>query len=94
MDKELIQTDQPELRKFLRVVVKNGDVADIIKRIAHQQREGEDTCLSASDIAAHFIIDLYSENSSVSANINRITTNLENVADELLRFSKGIKASS
>jgi hypothetical protein len=90
--KDLVQTDHPGLRKFLGVVVKSGNVEEVIKSIQHQQREDADTCLSASEIAAHFIIDLYSKNSSTSANVNRITTNLESVADELLRLSKVIKA--
>jgi hypothetical protein len=92
MKKEVVEANQPRLQNFLRVVVKNGNLEKTLKSIEHQQREDTDTCLSASDIAAHFIVDLYSEASSVSANVNRITMNLESVADELLRFSKAIKA--
>ncbi len=65
---------------------------DLTAGINHQQREGEDTCLTASEIAAHFILDLYSEGSSYQANRERISVNSENVADELLNYSKRIRS--
>jgi hypothetical protein len=87
-----MKTLQKGIEKFLQVVVKHTEFDKLIASIQHQQREDADTCLSASEIATHFIVDLYSEESSERANINRITTNLNNVADELLAYSKILQA--
>lgn len=80
------------IEKFLRLVITHGEISDILASIEHQQREDQDTCLTAGEIAAHFIVDLYSETSGDHANISRISTGLDNVADELLAYSKRIKA--
>ena len=77
---------------FLRLVIKHDEIDKVLASIEHQQREDEDTCLTAREIAAHFIVDLYSEKSGDHANMTRITTALDNVADELHAYSKHIKA--
>jgi hypothetical protein len=87
-----METSLKGIERFLQVVVKHTEFDKLIASIEHQQREDADTCLTASEIAAHLIVDLHSEQSSERANINRITTNLENVADELLTYSKIIKS--
>lgn len=81
------------VKEFLRLVIKHGEVDKLLASIKHQQREDADTCLTGREIAAHFIVDLYSETSGDQANITRITTALENVADELHAYSRSLKAS-
>ena len=45
----------------------------------------------ATALALYLIADLYSEDSGDQANLNRITTNLETVADDLLTMSRLMK---
>lgn len=47
--------------------------------------------LKPAALALSVVQDLYSENSSDEANINRITTNLEALADDLLGMSRQLK---
>jgi hypothetical protein len=47
---------------------------------------------STSILAAQVIRDLYNQTSSDEANINRITTNLEAAANDLLMISKLIRS--
>lgn len=87
-----MNTKARPIETLLKVVVKHGDIEKLIAGIEHQQREDSDTCLTAREIAAHFIVDLYSETSSDTANLNRITVNLEAVANQLLSYSRLFKA--
>jgi hypothetical protein len=80
------------IEKFLKVVTKRGDLKSLITTIKEEQRSYEDSCLRPSDFAVHLIVDLYDENSDGKANINRIAGSLENAGDELLAFSKRIRA--
>jgi hypothetical protein len=50
------------------------------------------SCSASSALAMHIIYDLYSETSADEANINRITTNLEAAADDILAIAKLIRA--
>jgi hypothetical protein len=52
-----------------------------------------DKCPPISSLLASYLItDLYSQQSSNEANINRITTNLEAAADDLMMISKLIRS--
>lgn len=48
-------------------------------------------CATASSLAMHLILELYDQGSSDHANILRISSNLEMVAEELLYLSRRIK---
>ena len=48
-------------------------------------------CPTASSLATHLILELYDQGSSHHANILRISSNLEMVAEELLYLSRRIK---
>jgi hypothetical protein len=80
------------IKAFLKVVTKRGDLNSLITTIKEQQRSFEDSCLRPSDFAAHLIIDLYDSDSDKKANVTRIAGNLENASDELLAFSKRVRA--
>ncbi len=51
-------------------------------------------CPRASDVAVHLIIEPYDQGLTQVANINRISTNLELAAEELLYLSKRVRALS
>ena len=81
-----------DIETFLKVITKRSDVNSFIATVKEQQRSLEDSCLRPSDFAAHLIVDLYDEDSDKKANITRIAGNLESAGDELLAFSKRIRA--
>lgn len=63
----------------------------MLEAIQQLRRVKDYKCPTANEFALHLIVDLYSEDSSLEANINRITTNLEAAADELNHLSKLIR---
>jgi hypothetical protein len=56
-----------------------------------QQVDQSHRCPTASSLATHLILELYDQGSSHHANILRISSNLEMVAEELLYLSRRIK---
>lgn len=93
----LLQNKQQEETKLskedlAKVVYHCNDkenLADILKAIKQADLQ---SCPPSSLIALYLIQDLYSESSSDSANINRITTNLEAFAEDLYATSRFIKS--
>jgi hypothetical protein len=89
-----MQTLQPGIETFLGVVSHCKERQKVIEAIKGLRHTRDYKCPSPSVFALHLIVDLYSEDSSLQANIARITTNLEAAADELLHLSQRIKALS
>jgi hypothetical protein len=79
------------IEKFLAVVTHCPDHAKVLESLQLLQRTEHYHCPTVSVFALHLILDLYSEASSLEANVNRITLNLEVAADELNYFSQCIK---
>jgi hypothetical protein len=79
------------IEKFLAVVTHRPDHAKVLESLQLLQRTEHYHCPTVSVFALHLILDLYDEDSSLQSNINRMTTNLEVAADELIYFSKLIK---
>jgi hypothetical protein len=86
-----MQTLQPGIETFLGVVSHCKERQKVVEAIKGLRHMKDYKCPSPSVFALHLILELYGEDSSLQANIVRITTNLEAAADELNHFSKVIK---
>ena len=73
---------------FLEAIVGCADREEVARSIEVLRHTTDYRCPAPSVLATHLVLDLFSEGSSVEANVNRITTNLEAAADELLQISK------
>jgi hypothetical protein len=82
------------IENFVAVVSHCPERDEVLKTIQSLRTTKDYKCPTISVFALHLIVDLYSEDSSRQANVNRITTNLEAAADELLHLSQRIKALS
>jgi hypothetical protein len=81
-----------ELANYLEVVQQAKGSLALLTSL-EEARKHNDNCPPLSSVMAlHIICDLYSELSSDEANINRITTNLEAAADDLLMIGKLIRS--
>jgi hypothetical protein len=79
------------VEKFV-AVVSHGSERDKVLETLQQLRTTKDyKCPPVSVFALHMILDLYDEDSSVQANVNRMTVSLEAAAHELLLISRLIK---
>jgi hypothetical protein len=86
-----MHTTQQGIETFLGVIPpckEHDEVMETIKQLRHTKSY---KCPSAKMYALHLIFDLYGEDSSREANVNRITINLEAAADQLNHLSKLIK---
>ena len=79
------------IKKFLGTIVGCADRDEVARQVKTLRSSGDYRCPAPSVLATHLVLDLYSEGSSDEANVNRITTNLEAAADELLQISKLIR---
>jgi hypothetical protein len=86
-----MQTLQPGIETFLGVVSHCRERQEVFEAIKGLRHAKDYKCPSSAVFALHLILDLYGEDSSLQANINRITTNLEVAADELNYLSKQMK---
>jgi hypothetical protein len=80
------------IEKFIAVVSHCSERDKVLETLQTLRMTSAYKCPTASVFALHVILDLYGEDSSQQANINRITTNLETAADELVYLSKLLKA--
>jgi hypothetical protein len=80
------------LDTYIHVVQQAKESLELLALL--EEAKGEtDKCPPVSSLLASYLItDLYSEQSTDEANINRITTNLEAAADDLLMMSKLIRS--
>jgi hypothetical protein len=80
------------LDTYIQIVQQAKESLELLALL--EEAKGEtDKCPPASSLLASYLItDLYSEQSTDEANINRITTNLEAAADDLLMMSKLIRS--
>jgi hypothetical protein len=81
----------PGIEKFLAQVSRCTDKDKVLETIKHLKATTDYKCPPVSVFALHLILDLYSEDSSLQANINRMTVSLEAAAHDLLRLSQLIK---
>ena len=65
---------------------------NVVNFLEHFMTIKPKSCSASSALAMHIIYDLYSETSADEANINRITTNLEAAADDILAIAKLIRS--
>jgi hypothetical protein len=79
------------IEKFIAVVSHCSERDKVLEVIRQLRMTSAYKCPTADVFALHLIFDLYGEDSSLQANINRITTNLEAAADELNHLSKLIR---
>jgi hypothetical protein len=80
------------MESFIKVVQQAKESLELLSTL-EVAKGNHDKCPPASSlIAAYLINDLYSPHSSNEANINRITTNLEAAADDLVMISKLIRS--
>ena len=79
------------IEKFLEAIVGCADRDEVARQVKTLRGSSDYRCPVPSVLATHLVFDLYSEVSSDQANINRITTNLDAAADELLQISKLIR---
>jgi hypothetical protein len=80
------------VENFVAVVSHCSERDKVLEAIRFLRMAKNYKCPTVSTFALHLIVDLYDEDSSLQANINRMTTNLEAAAHELLYVSKRIKA--
>ncbi len=78
------------LESLLRLVHNSQEAIRFLEQL--EQRQVLEKCPPVTSIlASHIVTDLYNEFSSEDANINRITTNLEAVANDLLMIADRIR---
>jgi hypothetical protein len=89
-----ITTEKTHIKreKFIEVVQQAEASLEVLEYLEAAKVESDKCPPVSSLIASYLIADLYSEQSSNEANINRITTNLEAAADDLLMVSKLIRS--
>ena len=84
--------DRPAIKqgvdKYLEPLFRSSASQDVLSTLETE----EVSQVSTSRLALQIVLDLYNENSAHEANVNRITTNLEAAAEELLHMSKLIRA--
>lgn len=76
------------IEKFVKIARPFPERDNMLETIRQLQTTKQYKCPTVSMFALHLIADLYSEDSSVQANVNRMKTNLESAAHDLLFFSK------
>lgn len=84
-------TKKLELNDFLNAVYhcpERDCLSELLEELKHADRQN---CPPSSLIAIYLIQDLYSAQSEDKANINRIITNLESVAEDLYTTSRIIR---
>jgi hypothetical protein len=87
-----MQTVPRGIEMFLGVVSKCTERSQVLEAIQFLRMAKNYQCPTVSTFALHLILDLYDEDSSLQANINRMTVRLEATAEELTYFSKLIRA--
>jgi hypothetical protein len=80
------------LEAFTEVVQQAKESLELLEHLETAKFKSEKCPPVSSLLASYLITDLYSSHSSNEANINRITTNLEAAADDLIMMSKLIRA--
>jgi hypothetical protein len=90
----MITTEKINLsrEKFIAVVQQAKASLEVLEQLETAKMQTEKCPPVSSLLATYLITDLYSKQSSNEANINRITTNLEAAADDLLMISKLIRS--
>jgi hypothetical protein len=81
-----------DLDTYIEVVQQAKESLELLALLEEVKSDTEKCPPVSSLIASYLITDLYSEQSSNEANINRITTNLEAAADDLVMISKLIRS--
>lgn len=79
------------IEKFIALVSHCSECDKVLEKLQQLRTTKTYSCLSAKVYALHLMLDLYSEDSGPQANVNRITTNLEAAAYDLLNLSRRIK---
>jgi hypothetical protein len=77
---------------FISTVQQAKESLELLNHLEVAKGDNDKCPPVSSLLAAYLISDLYSEQSSNEANINRITTNLEAAADDLIMMSKLIRS--
>jgi hypothetical protein len=90
----MITLEKNHLRreKFIEVVQQAEASLEVLEHLEAAKAQTDKCPPISSLLASYLIADLYSEQSSNEANINRITTNLEAAADDLMMISKLIRS--
>ncbi|MGL4610760.1 MAG: hypothetical protein ACRCYY_13950 [Trueperaceae bacterium] len=79
------------LESYLKTIQQSDLALEWLERL--EAFKATEACAPVSSLLASYLVtDLYSEQSSDEANINRITTNLEAAAEDLIMISKLIRA--
>lgn len=78
------------LRDIVNAVPKSHEINGLLD-LLQQTKEAQRHLPLPTLIAVYLVHDLYHSGSSDSANVRRITTNIENTADTLLSISKLIQ---
>lgn len=78
--------------KFIEIVQQAKASLELLEYLEVAKAETNKCPPISSLMASYLITDLYSGQSSNEANINRITTNLEAAADDLMMISKLIRS--
>lgn len=78
--------------KFIEVIQQAEASLELLEYLEVAKAKTNKCPPVSSLLASYLIADLYSEQSSNEANINRITTNLEAAADDLMMISKLIRS--
>lgn len=79
------------LEAYIEVVQQAKESLELLEHLEVAKAQSDKCPPVSSLLASYLIVDLYSEHSSNEANINRITTNLEAAADDLVMISKLIR---
>ena len=88
-----MQHSHASIDVFLQEVLNNLEHSDSKQAQRARATQGY-LCPTASDLAVHLILELYDQGSSPTANITRISSNLELAAEKLLYFSRRIRAKN
>jgi hypothetical protein len=89
-----VSTSRHSLETYLSVIQQAKESLELLEHLRVAKGQSDKCPPISSLIASYLITDLYSEHSSNEANINRITTNLEAAADDLVMVSKLIRSLS
>ena len=84
-----MQNSDTSIDVFLQQVA--GHLHEKNNAAQHRQQGHQHLGPTAVDLAVHLILELYDDGSTRAANITRISSNIEMVAEELLCLSKRIK---
>jgi hypothetical protein len=80
------------LESFLSIVQQSKESLEVLEQLEIAKTHSDKCPPVSSLLASYLISDLYSEQSSNEANINRITTNLDAAADDLMMISKLVRS--